>query len=54
MVRELQAMTKRLLIVLFPLVVVGGLAWLVYVGLAMGWNIVDEYIQQTLDEEDKQ
>ena len=45
--------TKVLLIVLFPLVVVGALAWLVYVGLAMGWNMVDELIQQQLYKENK-
>ena len=45
--------TKVLLIVLFPLVVVGALAWLVYCGLAMGWNIADELTQQQLDKENK-
>jgi hypothetical protein len=41
-------MTKRLFIVLFPLVVVGGLAWLVYVGLAMGWYIAQTHVEQNL------
>lgn len=30
-----------LTIVLFPLVLLGATAWLVWTGLAIGWNILD-------------
>ena len=40
--------TKTLIIVLFiitfPFVLIGSLAWLVWTGLAMGWNAVDEVV----------